>query len=177
MKVQPKTMRGIQLVVRDCLETTVRLKALDGARNASGSAVSLLRYYLHDEIDAYRFEFIGKLSAMDLTELDGCWRTAKSSVAGRKLRLDLRQVTDIDNPGREWLTEMLTEGAEYMVDGGFSDGLARELNLPATVSSLNSSRKSLSRLRRWLGGTPAEPAQKPEFNSKNRPFPLTGWGG
>lgn len=172
-KVQPKTVERIQHFVRDGLENTVRIEK-DGARNAGGSPVSLLRYYLHDGIAAFRFELIGKLSAIDLAELEGCWRTAKSSVAGRKLRLDLRKLIDIDDSGRQWLTEMLVEGADYIVESGFSEGLARELNLPAIVSPLgSSSRKNLSRLKRWLRGSPQKPARKPEFNPKSSPFPLT----
>ena len=172
-------MARIQLFVRDGLETNIRVEELDGERNATNSPVtrSLLRYYLHDGADAFRFEFIGKLSAMDLRELDGCWRTAKSSVAGRKLHLDLRQITDIDDSGRQWLTEMLAEGAEYTVGRGFSEGLAQDLKLPATVASLSSPQNGLSRLRRWLGSAPVSPAQKPEFTPEDRSFPLTRCGG
>ena len=168
-------MARIQQVVRDCVETNVRVEELDGSQSATSSRVSqsLLRYYLHDGTDAFRFELIGKLSAMDLAELDGCWRTAKSSVAGRKLRLDLRQTVDVDDSGRQWLTEMLAEGAEYTVGRGFSEGLAQDLKLPATVASLSSPQNGLSRLRRWLGSSPVSPAQKPEFTPEDRSFPLT----
>jgi len=169
-------MARIQQVVRDCVETNVRVEELDGSQSATSSRVSqsLLRYYLHDGTDGFRFELIGKLSAMDLAELDGCWRTAKSSVAGRKLRLDLRQTVDVDDSGRQWLTEMLAEGTEYVVSSGFSESLARELCLPSIVFLPSSPQKNLSWLRRWLGGSPAAgPAQRPEFNPRNSPLPLT----
>jgi len=179
MKVQPKTRWRIQQFVQDCVRTNIQVKESSGAQSASRPDVSrsLLRYYLHDGADAFRFEFIGKLSAMDLRELNGCWRTAKSSVAGRKLHLDLRQITDIDDSGRRWLTEMLAEGAEYTVGRGFSEGLAQDLKLPATVASLSSPQNGLSRLRRWLGSSPVSPAQKPEFTPEDRSFPLTRCGG
>jgi hypothetical protein len=174
-KVQPKTMARIQQFVRDCVETNVRVEELDGSQNATRSPVSqsLLRYYLHDGTDAFRFELIGMLSAMDLAELDGCWRTAKSSVAGRKLRLDLRQIVEIDDSGRQWLTEMLTEGTEYVVSSGFSGDLAKELCLPSIISLPSSSQKNLSWLRRWLDGSPSAPAQKSQFNPRNTSLPLT----
>ena len=174
-KVQPKTRWRIQQFVQDCVRTNIQVKESSGAQSASRPDVSrsLLRYYLHDGTDAFRFELIGKLSAMDLAELDGCWRTAKSSVAGRKLRLDLRQTVDVDDSGRQWLTEMLAEGTEYVVSSGFSESLARELCLPSIVFLPSSPQKNLSWLRRWLGGSPAGPAQRPEFNPRNSPLPLT----
>ncbi len=176
MKVQPKTRWRIQQFVQDCVRTNIQVKESDGAQSASRPYVSrsLLRYYLHDGTDAFRFELIGALSAMDLVELDGCWRTAKSSIAGRKVRLDLRQITDVDDSGRQWLTEMLTEGTEYIVSSGFSEELAEELCLPATLSLPGSPQHGLlSWLKRWRGGSPAEPAQKSEPKPKGRPLPLT----
>jgi ABC-type transporter Mla MlaB component len=149
----------------------------DGAQRASSSAVSrsLLRYYLHDGTDAFRFELIGELSVMDLPELDGCWRTAKSSVAGRKLCLDLRQITDVDESGRQWLTEMLMEGTEYVVSRGFSEALAAELCLPAKLSLPSSPQLDLLHLlnwlKRWRSGSPAELAKEREF--EGRPISLT----
>jgi len=47
------------------------------------------------------------------------------------------------------------------VGRGFSEGLAQDLKLPATVASLSSPQNGLSRLRRWLGSAPVSPAQKP----------------
>jgi hypothetical protein len=161
------------------VDTNVRVTELNGARSAIGSPVSrsLLRYYLHDGADAFRFELIGTLSAIDLSELDGCWRTARSSVAGRKLRLDIRQLRDVDEAGRQWLTEMITERAECVVSCGFSEGLAQELGLPAMRCGSNAPRQSLTWLRRWLGASPSKPCQKPKFNPGNSPVPLTGCDG
>ena len=81
--------------------------------------------------------------------------------------LDLRQITDVDNSGRQWLTEMLTEGTEYIVSSGFSEELAEELCLPATLSLPGSPQHGLlSWLKRWRGGSPASRHRKANRNLK-----------
>lgn len=75
---------------------------------------SLLRFYIHDSAAYFRIELIGELTEMDIAELAGCWCTAKSSVSGRKLALDVRYLKAVDEAGREWLASMVREGAAYI---------------------------------------------------------------
>jgi ABC-type transporter Mla MlaB component len=73
---------------------------------------SRFKYYIHDGIDACRFQLIGELSEADVAELQGCWRTAKTTLRNRKLILDLRGLNRVDDAGKKWLVSMAAEGAE-----------------------------------------------------------------
>jgi hypothetical protein len=72
------------------------------------------KYYIHDGIDACRFQLIGELTGPDVAELSGCWRTAKTTLRQRKLILDLRGLKSLDEAGTKWLRSMAAEGAEYV---------------------------------------------------------------
>jgi hypothetical protein len=73
--------------------------------------VSALKYYLHDGARSFRIQLLGSLSEANVPELAGCWRTARSSVEGRRLIIDLRKLEGLDEAGRNWLQEMIDEGA------------------------------------------------------------------
>jgi hypothetical protein len=75
---------------------------------------SLLKFYIHDSAAYFRLELIGELTEIDIAELTGCWCTAKSSIAARKLALDVRQLKAVDEAGRQWLSSMIRDGACYI---------------------------------------------------------------
>jgi hypothetical protein len=75
---------------------------------------SRFNYYIHDGIDACRFQLLGELTESDIPELSGCWRTAKTTLGNRKLILDLRGLTSLDEAGTKWIANMASEGAEYV---------------------------------------------------------------
>ncbi len=93
-----------------------KIKSQQPALNTAGDRrrTSLLKFYIHDSADHFRIELIGELAESDVAELAGCWCTAKSSVTGRKLALDVRRLTSVDEAGREWLSTMVREGASYI---------------------------------------------------------------
>ncbi|MBV9779510.1 MAG: hypothetical protein JOY62_05995 [Acidobacteriaceae bacterium] len=72
---------------------------------------SRFKYYIHDGVSACRLQLIGELTSADLEELNGCWRTAKTTLGNRKLILDLRDLTAIDEDGRQWVSSMTVQGA------------------------------------------------------------------
>ena len=82
------------------------------------------KYYIHDSTLACRLELFGELTETDVPELSGCWSTAKTIVANRKLILDLRGLTAVDEIGRQWLAAMSTEGACYEPESFFETCLA-----------------------------------------------------
>ncbi len=85
---------------------------------------SQLKYYIHDSTAALRFQLLGMLSEGDVGELQGCWITAKTTLAGRKLLIDLRALRSTDEAGKQWLLSMAHEGAEYLPESYFRSGLA-----------------------------------------------------
>lgn len=62
-----------------------------------------LRYYIHDHVRIFRLQLLGSLTAGDIGELDGCWNTAQSSVAGRRIQVDICGLLAADEAGRDWL--------------------------------------------------------------------------
>jgi hypothetical protein len=84
---------------------------------------SRLKYYIHDGIDACRFQLLGELTETDVAELSGCWRTAKITLGRRKLILDLRALRTLDEAGTKWIKSMAAEGAVYVPLELFQDGV------------------------------------------------------
>ena len=99
---------------------------------------SSFKYYIHDGSGALRLKLIGELTQSDIAELNGCWRTAKTTLVGRKLVLDLRSLKTIDESGRCWIAAMAEEGACYLpedylvtcVPGQHAPHLEREASSP-----------------------------------------------
>jgi hypothetical protein len=119
----------------------------------SGVTTGSFRYYLHDNSDAFRLQFIGQITSSALAELDGCWRTARSSVAGRKVCLDLRELKAADETARLWLKAFVTkESAECLVGtAGFSKLLRNELGGACQTKDVRPGALPFrAQLKRWL---------------------------
>jgi hypothetical protein len=84
------------------------------APTASRVRPSSFKYYIHDSIGVLRLKLIGELAQGDIAELNGCWRTAKTTLGKRKLVLDLESLRTVDEAGKQWLASMSAEGACYV---------------------------------------------------------------
>lgn len=82
-------------------------KRRKGALNSWG-------YRIHDGAAQFRFELEGALASGDVAELDQCWRTAASTIAGKALVVDLTSLTAIDESGRQLLNRWRHAGAEFV---------------------------------------------------------------
>jgi hypothetical protein len=80
-------------------------------RKASGNSWG---YRIHDGASQFRFELEGVLASGDVHELDQCWRTAASTIAGKAFIVDLTALTAIDESGRELLNRWRQAGAEFV---------------------------------------------------------------
>jgi len=130
-----------------------------GSNQNSLPHVSALKYYIHDETEAFRFQLIGELREADVKELSGCWQTAKSTFGDRKLVLDLRHLRSTDESGKEWLLSMVREGAVCLPESYFRTNLTEA----ATATSATSQKPSglLSKLTSGLRGDREIPAGSP----------------
>jgi hypothetical protein len=83
------------------------------AAKPSGNSVrsSYFRYYIHDGIKSCRLQLLGELTEAEVAELNGCWRTAKTTLGMRTLVLDLHALRSVDEAGKQWLASMAQEGA------------------------------------------------------------------
>jgi len=82
-------------------------KQRDGSRNSWG-------YRIHDGAAQFRFQLEGALSAADVAELDQCWRTASSTIAGKALVVDVTSLAAIDDSGRQLLNRWREAGAQFV---------------------------------------------------------------
>ena len=83
-----------------------------------------LKYYIHDSIQALRFQLIGNLTQTNVAELSGCWNTAKTILGNRTLVIDIRALRSTDEAGKQWLLSLAHEGAQYLPESYFRSGLA-----------------------------------------------------
>ncbi|MBV9760770.1 MAG: hypothetical protein JO340_09415 [Acidobacteriaceae bacterium] len=103
---------------------------------------SSFKYYIHDSIAVLRFQLIGSLTQSDIAELNGSWRTAKTTLGSRKLVLDLESLRTIDEAGKQWLASMSAEGASYLPENFLVSCIAGqhasepESDLPAQKAGL-----------------------------------------
>ncbi len=72
---------------------------------------SHFRYYIHDAVAACRLQLIGELTEAEIGDLNGCWRTARTTLGSRPLILDLHALKSVDEAGKQWLAGMAQEGA------------------------------------------------------------------
>jgi len=82
------------------------------------------KYYIHDGIGVYRLQLLGQLSESDVGELSSCWETARTILGGRRLVLDVREVTSIDDTGKKWLAQMMQDGAGCLPESFLKDAIA-----------------------------------------------------
>ena len=115
---------------------------------------SLFKYYIHDGIEACRFQLFGELTEAEVPELNGCWRTARTILGNRKLILDLQRLAAADDAGKQWLIAMTAEGAVCQPDSILRDGFrAQTESRPAVRANL------FARLFSWLRGSRVMPAE------------------
>jgi len=112
------------------------------------TSVAALKYYLHDGAICFRIQLLGTLSEADLPELSGCWRTARSSVVGRRLVIDSIKLEGLDEAGRTWLEEMISEGAAIEDRSGVSKAIpARFDPQKASKADAKATKGRLGKLR------------------------------
>jgi hypothetical protein len=82
------------------------------------------KYYIHDTAEGYALEMSGPFTESSVAELACCWHTAKTTLKGRTLTLDLRGLTSIDEGAKQWLAAMSHEGAKYLPESFMRDAVA-----------------------------------------------------
>lgn len=120
---------------------------------------SWFKYYIHDSIDACRLQLLGELTEADVPELNGCWRTARTTLANRKLVLDLRGLKVVDEAGKQWLVFMTSEGAAYLPDSFLRNGLVGQDAADAASRKASGKPGFFGKVLSILKGPAAEPTQ------------------
>jgi ABC-type transporter Mla MlaB component len=73
-----------------------------------------LDYFIHDGADAFRLKISGDLSGPAVASPDQAWRTGMSVLRGRPIIIDLADVRDADESGRDLLLHWHRIGARII---------------------------------------------------------------
>ena len=76
----------------------------------------------------------GRLMGPWVKELETCWQASRALGRGQRLRVDLRQVGFVDAEGRQLLSRMFRQGAEFLAAGPMMQAILEECcNSPASA--------------------------------------------
>jgi uncharacterized protein YqfA (UPF0365 family) len=85
----------------------------------------MLRIAIHEENQGCRVILAGRLEGPWVAETENAWLALQRP--DRKIEVDLRQLTGIDDAGRDLLAAILLSGAYLIAEGVWMTALIREL--------------------------------------------------
>jgi hypothetical protein len=85
----------------------------------------MLRITIHENDALCRLELAGRLEGPWVAEIEHAWRS--SSWSGKEIEIDMRDVTGIDDAGRELLAAMHQSGARLVARGVWMRALIEEI--------------------------------------------------
>ena len=104
----------------------------------------MLRIRIHEDGKVCRLELAGRLEGPWVAETENAWRV--SLRPDRKIEVDLRQLTGVDNAGRDLLAAIHRAGACLIVEGVWLTVLIGDLTSPPCGGAMvQSSSKKLPR--------------------------------
>jgi hypothetical protein len=89
------------------------------------SGDDMLRIRIHEDGKVCRLELAGRLEGPWVAETENAWRV--SLRPDRKIEVDLRQLTGVDNAGRDLLAAIHRAGACLIVEGVWLNALIGDL--------------------------------------------------
>ena len=104
----------------------------------------MLRITIHEDGKVCRLELAGKLEGPWVVETENAWRAWLRP--NQKIEIDLRQLTSVDNAGRELLAAIHRSGACLIAEGVWMTALIGDLtSQPCEGALVQSSRKKAPR--------------------------------
>ena len=88
----------------------------------------MLKITVQESPGEVRLKLEGNLAGAWVTELEDCWRSAHSILAGRPLCVDLTAVEQVDRAGRYLLALLRRNGARLVASGAVMTELVRTLS-------------------------------------------------
>jgi hypothetical protein len=73
-----------------------------------------LRVTIHDGARAFLLRLEGCFPARDVGEVEACWRTAESTIAGREFVVDLSRLRSLEFESGQLLARMHAAGARFI---------------------------------------------------------------
>ncbi len=115
----------------------------------------MLRITIHEDTRVCRLELAGKLEGPWVAETEKAW--SASVRPDQKVEIDLRQLTSVDNAGRDLLAAFHRSGACFIVEGVWMTALLGDLtSQPCEGAVAQSSRKRV----------PGKPPSRQQESSK-----------
>lgn len=87
----------------------------------------MLRITVYDAPRILTFRLEGRLAGPWVRELEQCWRGALTGQRESILRIDLTEVTSIDDAGRACLAAMHRQGAEFVAADCLTKAVVAEI--------------------------------------------------
>ena len=87
----------------------------------------MLRITVHEKPPVLTFQLEGELAGPWVRELEECWRSALAGPPEAILRVDLTEVTFIDEPGKACLAALHRQGAEFVVADCLTKAIVAEI--------------------------------------------------
>ena len=87
----------------------------------------MLRITVHDDPQAFTFQLEGRLAGPWLRELEECWKSTLNQQRKPILRVDLTEVTYIDDAGKACLAAMHRQGAEFVAADCLTKAIVAEI--------------------------------------------------
>jgi hypothetical protein len=84
--------------------------------------------YVHDGVQALTLQIRGELTHGAAIELEQAWLTARSTLAGRGLVVDLSALVSAEGTGRAVLDRLASDGAMFITASSLTEALAEELS-------------------------------------------------
>jgi hypothetical protein len=73
------------------------------------------------------FQLEGRLSGPWIDELDKCWRRVRTGESKSVVRIDLTDVSFVDDAGKAYLAAMHREGVEFVTADCLTKGIVAEI--------------------------------------------------
>ena len=86
---------------------------------------AMLRITLYQDADKCRLGLSGRLCGPWVRETESVWREARCS--SKELEVDMKEVTGVDDAGRELLAAMHQGGARFVVQGAAMAALVKQI--------------------------------------------------
>jgi hypothetical protein len=104
----------------------------------------MLRITVDQDDMSCRLKLAGRLCGPWVAETEHAWRS--SPCPGKQIEVDMRELTSIDDHGRELLSAMYQAGAHLIVEGVWMTALIEEITGKQPIdASMGQSRKESSR--------------------------------
>jgi hypothetical protein len=91
----------------------------------TGTETAMLRITVQEDGTLWRLHLAGRLEGAWVAETENTWRSAPAS--GRRVEIDMREVTWIDQAGRYLLEAMNQAGARFIAKGVAMEALVEEI--------------------------------------------------